>query len=66
MQDFCNSIIEGREPEVMGSIGLDAVALSYSILESGYINEPVLFEDVRNGSISGYQRGINLNSIPSI
>ena len=66
MQDFCNSIIEGREPEVMGSIGLDAVALSYSIVESGYINEPVLFEDVRNGSISGYQRGINLNSILSI
>lgn len=66
MQDFFNAIVEGREPEVTGNIGLDAVALSYSFLESGYINEPVLFDDVRNGNIAGYQKEINLKSTSTI
>lgn len=59
LQDFADSIVQGRDPEVTGTAGLDALALSYAILESGHLEKPVLFDDVRNDRISSYQHEIN-------
>ena len=59
LQDFADAIVQGTEPEVTGEVGLDAVALSYAILESGYLAKPVLFDDVRHDRISAYQQEIN-------
>ena len=59
LQDFADAIDQEREPEVTGSIGLDALALSYAILESGHLEEPVLFDDVRLDRISSYQHEMN-------
>ena len=49
----------GREPEVTGQLGLDAVALTYAFLESGEINEPVSFADVAADRTNAYQQEIN-------
>jgi len=59
LADFGESIINNRTPEVGGSEGLDAVALVYSILESGHSGFPVKFEDVAAGKVSEYQDEIN-------
>jgi len=59
MQDFANAVLRGEKPEVTGEIGLKAVALSYSILESGYSKKPVNFIDVIKDKINGYQQEIN-------
>ena len=40
---------------------LDAVALVYSILESGHSGFPVKFEDVACGKIEEYQKEINMS-----
>ena len=39
--------------------GLDAVALSYAILESGRLSKPVAFDDIRSDRINTYQQEIN-------
>ena len=59
LQDFADAITTGRRPEVTGEEGLDAVALSYSILESGHVAEPVSFGDVRGDRVNAYQQSIN-------
>lgn len=59
LQDFANAILNDREPEVTGEVGLKAVALSYAILESGYIGGPVSFPDVVEDRINAYQQEIN-------
>ena len=42
-----------------GEEGLDAVALSYAILESGHLVQPVSFDDVRSDRVNAYQQQIN-------
>ncbi len=59
LQDFADAILSGRRPEVTGEEGLDAVALSYAILESGRLAQPVGFSDVRSDRVSAYQQPIN-------
>ena len=59
LEDFAEAIRTGREPEVTGQIGLDAVALTYAFLESGAINEPVSFADVAADRTNAYQQEIN-------
>ena len=59
LQDFADAILNGRRPEVTGEEGLDAVALSYSILESGHLVQPVSFDDVRGDRVNAYQQSIN-------
>ena len=59
LQDFANAILSGGRPEVTGEEGLDAVALSYAILESGHVAQPVGFDDVRGDRVGAYQRSIN-------
>lgn len=59
LQDFADAIVNDTEPEVTGEVGLDAVTLSYAILESGHIKKPVAFDDVRYDRTSAYQQEIN-------
>lgn len=59
LQDFYGAVTTGRSPEVSGDVGLDAVALSYAILESGHLSRPVVFNDVRQDRINSYQQEIN-------
>ena len=59
LQDFADAILSGRRPEVAGEEGLDAVALSYAILESGHVAQPVSFDDVRSDRVNTYQQQIN-------
>ena len=59
LQEFGEAILSGRQPEVTGAMGLDAVALTFAILESGSLNEPVSLVDVAADRVNGYQREIN-------
>lgn len=57
--DFAEAILNNRPPEVSGDMGTRSVAVSYAILESGRINQPVRVEDVIADRINEYQAGIN-------
>ena len=59
LQDFAEAVAKNQDPEVTGKIGLKAVALSYAILESGYLRKPVDYSDVLEDRISAYQHEIN-------
>lgn len=59
LYDFAEAVLYSRKPEVNGNEGLKAVALTYAILESAFLNSPVKVKDVENGKISGYQQEIN-------
>ncbi len=59
LQDFADAITSGRKPEVAAAEGLDAVTLSYAILESGRLAAPVSFADVRGDRANAYQQSIN-------
>lgn len=59
LSDFAEALIQGREPEVDGTEGLKAVALSYAVCESAYHCGPVKVKDVENGRIAEYQREID-------
>ena len=59
LQDFGDAILNDKEPEVTGEIGLNATALSYATLESGFIGKPVSFVDVVNDQVNAYQESIN-------
>jgi hypothetical protein len=59
LQDFAESILNGRAPEVTGASGLDAVAIVYAILESGLLHQPVSFADVVDDRVNAYQWEIN-------
>ena len=57
--DFAQAIREGREPEVTGRVGLNAVALVYAMLESGHARRQVSFADVAEDRVNAYQEEIN-------
>jgi predicted dehydrogenase len=59
LQDFGGAVINGLEPEVTGEIGLGDVALCYAVLESGYLGQPVGFDDVVEDKVNAYQAEIN-------
>ena len=59
LQDFADAVLSGRDPEVTGEVGLNAVALSYAILESGHLRQAVDFDDVVEDRTNAYQREIN-------
>ena len=59
LYDFADALIHARKPEVDGVAGLEAVALTYSICESAFLNEPVRVEDVESGKVREYQQGID-------
>ena len=59
LEDFAEAIRTGSRPEVTGQVGLEAVALTYAFLESGYITEPVRFTDVVSERTNLYQQEIN-------
>ena len=59
LEDFAGAIRDGREPEVTGRVGLDAVALTYAFLESGALHQAVAFADVAADRVNTYQQEIN-------
>ena len=59
LKDLADSIVEGRQPEVTGEVGLKAVALVYAMLESGHAQQAVSFVDVVTDRVNGYQQQIN-------
>ena len=59
LQDFAEAVLNDREPDVTGQVGLEAVALVYAILESGHLHQPVSFGDVAADRVNGYQQEIN-------
>ena len=59
LMDLANAIREGREPEVTGRVGLNAVALIYAMLESGHLRQSVSFADVVEDRVNAYQQDIN-------
>jgi predicted dehydrogenase len=59
LQDLVNAVTTGSDVAVPGKLGLDAVALVYSILESGQAQMPVAFADVVNGDVADYQQEID-------
>ena len=59
LKELADSIEHGRQPEMAGQVGLDAVALCYAFLESGHSGQPTPFEDVAGDTVNGYQREVN-------
>ena len=59
LEDFAEAIRGGREPEVTGRKGLDAMALIYALLESGHLHQAVSFTDVSEDRVNAYQQEIN-------
>ena len=59
LKDFADSIYQRRQPEVTGQIGLNAVALIYAMLESGYAHQPIELSDVVSGKCHAYQDEVN-------
>ena len=59
LQDFAEAVLDGRDPEVTGHVGLEAVALTFAILESGLLREAVSLADVAEDKTNAYQQEIN-------
>jgi predicted dehydrogenase len=59
LEDFAGAIRDGREPEVTGRVGLNALALTYAFLESGALHQAVTFADVVEDRVNAYQQEIN-------
>ncbi len=59
LQDFAEAAVKGRQPEVTGEVGLKALALSYAVLESGFLGQPVSFKAVVEDKVNAYQEEIN-------
>lgn len=57
-QDFAESVITGRAPEVGAVEAMKALSLAYGLLESGNLQQPVHLTDVMSGAVSGYQSEI--------
>lgn len=59
-QDFAESILTGREPEVGPLEGMKALSVAYGLLESGRLRRPVSMDDVMSGAVSAYQSEIGV------
>jgi len=57
--EFSQAVLHGVRPEVDGVEGLRDVALVYAMLESAWLGEPVKAREVEEGSVRGYQLGID-------
>jgi len=57
--DFMNCILTGGTPETDGVMGLKAVAIAYSLIESSCLGQPVKVKDVESGKIDTWQSEIN-------
>ena len=57
--DFARAVKEGTAPEVGPDEGMTALALAYSIMESGHTHEAVDPQDVVSGAVAEFQRDID-------
>jgi predicted dehydrogenase len=65
IHDFAAAIVEKRDPEVDGQLGLNAVAALLAAYESGLTGEAIAVSKVLDGTVSQYQADIDagLNSL---
>jgi predicted dehydrogenase len=59
LYDFAAAILDRREPEVDGHLGLTAVAAVIAAFESGRLRREVTMAEVLDGSVSGWQDEID-------
>jgi predicted dehydrogenase len=59
LHEFADCVLTGRQPEVDGVVGRQALALCYAALESGATNAPVSLDDVISESAATYEADIN-------
>jgi predicted dehydrogenase len=57
--EFAECIATGTPPEVTGEVGRRAVAIVYSLFESGKLGRPVTIEEVEAVEVDAYQREID-------
>ncbi len=57
--DFARAVAENGRPEVGSDEGMAALALTYGILESGEIGQPVAIDDVVSGKVNRLQSEID-------
>jgi len=56
---FLNCIQNGGIPETDGEVGIKALSIAYSLIESSCLNVPVKVKDVEDGKIEVWQKEIN-------
>jgi predicted dehydrogenase len=56
---FLSCIQNGGTPETDGEVGLKALAIAYSLIESSCLKAPVKVKDVESGKIEIWQKEIN-------
>ena len=56
---FLSCIQNGGKPETDGEVGLKALSIAYSLIESACLNAPVKVKDVESGKIEVWQKEIN-------
>lgn len=59
VQDFAAAILDGRRPEIDGTLGLTAVAALLAAYESGIAGQAVRIDDVLSGRFATYQDEID-------
>jgi len=59
LHEFAQCVLQGRQPEVDGAEGRQALALCYAALESGVVDRPVSVGEVISGSAASYEADIN-------
>ncbi len=59
LKDFADAIFNGNKPEVDGIEGFKDQAICIAVLESSWLNQPVVISDIENCKIEGYQKEIN-------
>ncbi|MGI6380077.1 MAG: Gfo/Idh/MocA family protein [Anaerolineae bacterium] len=59
LHEFAECVLHGRQPEVAGGEGRQALALCYAALESGLLDQPVRLNEVISGTAASYEADIN-------
>ena len=59
IHDFADAILNSRQPEVDGHLGLTAVAAVLAAFESGIAGRPVTMDEMLSGKVTAYQDSID-------
>lgn len=60
LADFIDAVRDNGKPEVPGELGLRAVAVVYSVLESALSGQPVKIQSVLSGDMCDFQKRVEL------
>lgn len=58
--DFADAIVNNREPEVNGEMGLRSLALMYGFIESQRVGQVLSAEDLISGKVAAYQDELDI------